>query len=462
MRVWAIASLAVAGVVAAIYLVASEQSRAPVGEDTADRPNPNFWNPVRSDVRARPGPDASATAPGEAAREELGALGYLEGYQPGPVRRQITVHAPDRAARGYNLYVGGLRPSPRPSREIRLMDMEGAVVHTWRPRLSPRMTVTNWRRVELLEGGDLLLIVENEELLRLDATGRTRWRYPGRPHHDLDVARDGRIYVLTKRARRIPGRAHPGPVLDDAVCVLGAGGDEQRCVSVWDSIARSRWSESLSALDHKRGDLLHSNSLQVLEEPGPGLPDAFAPGRVLVTVRDLSALLVIDLEAGVATWMMTGPWRYPHSATLLPRGSLLLFDNNPAAEEIRSFVDPQHPAPDAVATAGDAGSRVLEIDPADGAILWHHVGTSERPFYSFVLGHAQRLGNGNTLITESVAGRAFEVTAEGEVVWEFVSPDTAGPNAELIAAIPEMRRFPPGIVDGWLDGARPAAAPDAR
>ena len=32
---------------------------------------------------------------------------------------------------------------------------------------------------------------------------------------------------------------------------------------------------------------------------------------------------------------------------------------------------------------------------------------------------AQRLVNGNTLITEANMGRVFEVTKEGEVVWEY-------------------------------------------
>src|SRR5258706_14516162 len=38
------------------------------------------------------------------------------------------------------------------------------------------------------------------------------------------------------------------------------------------------------------------------------------------------------------------------------------------------------------------------------------------------MGNAQRLPNGNTLITESSFGRFFEVTKEGEIVWEYVNP----------------------------------------
>jgi hypothetical protein len=35
---------------------------------------------------------------------------------------------------------------------------------------------------------------------------------------------------------------------------------------------------------------------------------------------------------------------------------------------------------------------------------------------------AQRLPNGNTLITEGADGRLFEVTTGGDIVWEYVSP----------------------------------------
>ena len=43
-------------------------------------------------------------------------------------------------------------------------------------------------------------------------------------------------------------------------------------------------------------------------------------------------------------------------------------------------------------------------------------------FYSRYKSAAQRLPNGNTLITESHCGRIFEVTPECETVWEYISP----------------------------------------
>jgi hypothetical protein len=43
-------------------------------------------------------------------------------------------------------------------------------------------------------------------------------------------------------------------------------------------------------------------------------------------------------------------------------------------------------------------------------------------FYSGLVSSAQRLPNGNTMITEGVGGRIFEVTKEHEMVWEYVNP----------------------------------------
>ena len=43
-------------------------------------------------------------------------------------------------------------------------------------------------------------------------------------------------------------------------------------------------------------------------------------------------------------------------------------------------------------------------------------------FFSPFISNAQRLPNGNTLITEGSDGRIFEVTAEHEIVWEYICP----------------------------------------
>ena len=67
--------------------------------------------------------------------------------------------------------------------------------------------------------------------------------------------------------------------------------------------------------------------------------------------------------------------------------------------------------------------------------------------------------NGNTLVTESDAGRAFEVTPSGEIVWEFLSPWRAGEAGELVATLFEVVRLPPDFDTSW---ARPPTAERAR
>jgi hypothetical protein len=63
------------------------------------------------------------------------------------------------------------------------------------------------------------------------------------------------------------------------------------------------------------------------------------------------------------------------------------------------------------------------------AIVWSYAGSPPLSFFSPHISGAQRLNSGNTLICEGGWGRIFEVTPEGEIVWEFISPhEIAFPN----------------------------------
>jgi hypothetical protein len=75
-------------------------------------------------------------------------------------------------------------------------------------------------------------------------------------------------------------------------------------------------------------------------------------------------------------------------------------------------------------------------------VVWSYDGTADAPFFTNTCGAAQRLDNGNTLITESARGRAFEVMHDGTIVWEFLSPHRAGEDGRYVALLPELRRIP--------------------
>ncbi len=76
----------------------------------------------------------------------------------------------------------------------------------------------------------------------------------------------------------------------------------------------------------------------------------------------------------------------------------------------------------------------VTVDRHSGAVV-HKLGPARlnktRPIASrnSIISTVQRLWNGNTLINEGASGRIFEVTAEGDVVWDYVNPYFCGPTA---------------------------------
>jgi hypothetical protein len=90
-------------------------------------------------------------------------------------------------------------------------------------------------------------------------------------------------------------------------------------------------------------------------------------------------------------------------------------------------LDPVKDGITAVQDDRDVWTCVLEIDPATKNIVWKFQEAIPSNFFSPRISNAQRLSNGNTLIDEGWFGRFFEVTLEGDVVWEYVNPYFGGP-----------------------------------
>jgi len=174
-------------------------------------------------------------------------------------------------------------------------------------------------------------------------------------------------------------------------------------------------------------DPLHSNTVEFVEpDLAPAFPGLTA-GEVVVSLRNMDFLIAVDLARKTVTAALTGGWRRQHDADLLPSGEILLFDN--------------------LGNLGPQGrSRVIQFEPGDGRITWSYTGTIERPLYSLWRSTQQRLANGNTLITESGGGRLLEVTAAGDIVWEFINPVRGGPAGDLIPIVSGGTRLSPDEV----------------
>jgi hypothetical protein len=57
-------------------------------------------------------------------------------------------------------------------------------------------------------------------------------------------------------------------------------------------------------------------------------------------------------------------------------------------------------------------------------IVWSYRSVNSHGFFSHIGSSGQRLPNGNTFVCSDTEGHFFEVTAEGELVWEYINPVT--------------------------------------
>ena len=105
-------------------------------------------------------------------------------------------------------------------------------------------------------------------------------------------------------------------------------------------------------------------------------------------------------------------------------GNILIFNNGLGRGY--SSVD------EIVPPASSSGAYTITGNAAFGptAATWTYVGSPTSSFFSGEISGAQRLPNGNTLITEGVKGNLFEVTSAGEIVWRYVNPVTTTPLAQ--------------------------------
>ncbi len=368
--------------------------------------------------------------------EKLASLPYLRGSKAAKDVQDVTIYDKTFAQDGFNFYVSGHGP------EAFLLDMQGNLLHKWRyayeeiwPDELPfdewEIHKTFWRRAHLFANGDVLAVFEGIGLVKIDKDSKLLWAKQIRSHHDVFVDGQEQIYTLTRRWRQEHDKlSFEGKYLEDFVTVLSMEGREIRKVSVLESFLNSDYA-SLLINTARKGDILHTNTVEVIDSQVAATSPMFKEGNVLISSPTLHVIAVIDMELEKVVWALSGMWKYQHQPTLLNNGNILLFDN-----------------------LGDGGkSKVVEFNPLTQNVVWAYRSTLENEFLSKTSGSNQRLANGNTLITESNNGRAFEVTPDKEIVWEFMNPFRAGDKKELVATLFEVVRLNNSMFadETWLD-----------
>jgi hypothetical protein len=385
-----------------------------------------------------------------------------------------TIYEPDRTWNGFTVL------SPLATQAVLVIDMNGTVVKRW-----DGYNNSAGGPARVLPGGQVVAASgarpphqEAVELIQRDFGGNVVWRFSrneqietrekemiwsARQHHDWQresfpagyyspdstpSVEGGNTLILTHTDRR-QTKIADAPLEDDRLIEVSWKGE-----IVWEWLASDHSEEfgfapdareairAASGFNAARGsfDWLHINSATYV---GPNRwfdegDTRFAPDNVIISSREASLLAIVGRDGSIV-WRLGPDFNASkelkairqiigqHHAHLIPKGlpgagNLLVFDNGGASGY--GFANPI--APDGRGAFVRPTSRVLEINPVTLELVWSY--TNPR-FFSTNISSAQRLPNGNTLVTAGAGGRMFEVTKEGAIVWEYMFPLFSGANA---------------------------------
>lgn len=292
-----------------------------------------------------------------------------------------------------------------------LLDLEGRVVHQWH---HPE----GIQHLHALDNGHLLIQTlppadaggaekiggSAEALIELDWEGQAVWEHrDAMMHHDYVRKADGNTLYLAwdklpmELHECIQGGHHheddPPQMWADVVREISPSGERVREWRSWEHLA---FADQVICPLESHKEWTHANSL------------ALTPaGDWIISFRLTNTVAIIDRNTGGVSWQWgAGELSHQHNAQVLDNGNILIFDNGCHRPRAPTF------------------SRVVELDPETREIVWSYHADTMVAFYSFMVSGAERLPNGNTLITEGASGRLFEVTRDHDVVWEYVSPWT--------------------------------------
>jgi len=377
---------------------------------------------------------------------------------------QLIQYKASRAYEGYTLF------SPMYADKTYLIDMLGNVVHVWEHKDDPP-----GMHYILLENGNILGNTRQKRptmpkqgapkpkqkpkpdpnpnkglnfgggakgLKEIDWDGNIVWEYipgpdEGSLHHDFVRLPNGNTltnaweYISKEEAiaeGRNPKQTTDKGLAPDAIYEIDPAGKVVWKWKAWDH----RGMNSKKHLDvnyitnvlpqYKRGnpDWLHFNDVDYDPETD----------QILVDSREFGELYIIDHKTGEIIYRWGNPSAYgagdpptfttngdqilfgPHDAHWIKKGlpgegNILIFNNGWARSPVTY-------------------SSIIEMNPETGEIVWEYKSKSENSFSSHHISGAQRLPNGNTMVCSGSHGHFFEVTKEGEVVWEYINPMTSG------------------------------------
>jgi hypothetical protein len=330
--------------------------------------------------------------------------------------------------------------------KTKIINMSGEVVHEWdfdaaRTRLLPNCNAL------VVHGTKWGWSTEEWDALRPHVReygwdGSLQWEHivPGPAHHDVQRLANGNTLMLyrglvPKKAKRViedPAKRN-AKIRTDYIREVTPQGEivwewgvhdhldlnscgNEPCEPLADSIRSGR----------RVFDWSHSNGISIIP-PNDWFESGdtrFRPGNIVLTLRNWSTVVIIDRKSDDVVWRYDEGLSGGHEGIMIEpglpgAGNMLIFNNGRDRK----------------------ASEILEIDPTTKKVVWRY--ENGRNFYSQAAGVAQRLPNGNTLISEDVPGNLFEVTPKGEIVWKYSAGLRTARAARIPPAhCPELQKLP--------------------
>ena len=363
---------------------------------------------------------------------------------------------PDAVQPGMTLVTSLWKDTGNWTMGIRLLDRRGRVVHEWAPdaaELFPDATHLRQHRYlhgsHLFPNGDVVVNVEYQGTVRLDACGEVQWRLPAATHHSVDRADDGSFWISGhSAARRAETPDHPDglpgldqPVWQDQILHVTEEGEILQTINVLDLLYDNDLERYIAKAHQPQGgtdgpttpDLTHMNDVEPLPASMADTYPLFDAGDLLVSLRNVHLVLVVDPASGDVKWHASDPFVLQHDPDFLGEGWIGVFDNNRDFTRRGSML---------------GGSRIVALQPHTDSVEVRFPTPQSEAFYTHAGGKWQQLENGNMLLTEARPGRVVEVAPDGHTVWEWIK---ASHDGESVATVLEGTRYDltPSDVASW-------------
>ena len=340
---------------------------------------------------------------------------------------------------------------------VKIVTPEGRVLHQWDIDWAQlwagdtsgydykNADIEHVHGVKMLPNGDLVFNYTETTMFRISPCGDVIWRLAEPMHHSVHIDDTGAIWVPGQVEHLAPVDRFPNykpRFIEFLVLKVSPQGEIIWQVSVQDLLMQNGLSGLLylattnNEATTVKGDTLHLNDIEVF--PASMKEGVFKQGDVMISLRNINTVLVFDPDTLKIRHVMTGTFLRQHDPDFIDGNTISLYDNN---NLIADQFDNTSGSP-----ALDQSSRIIRISAADADVSVLYEGTPAQPFFSNIMGNHQVLQNGNILISESRAGRAFEVAPDGALVWEYFNITEPG----ILGLVEDAQRLPPVFNDGFF------------